>query len=101
MLPSPELCKTRESKAVCFKGKIRLSIRFIHRKDRSLGAGNFPEQPFRIVIHFEGKGFLIAADFQIVRHTPRVPAGAASAKRHFALGHHLSCRVLNLHDWIQ
>ena len=40
--------------------------------------------------HGDGEFFFVTLQFQILWYTPRVPAGACSAKGHNALGHDLA-----------
>ena len=49
--------------------------------------GYFAVELLRLVRHCYGQLFLVAIDSKIGRYTPRVPAGARSAKGHDALGH--------------
>jgi hypothetical protein len=53
----------------------------------SSGGGHGAVELLRVVGHSHGQHFGVAAQGQVVRYTPRVPAGAASAKGHDALGH--------------
>jgi hypothetical protein len=87
-----------------------LQRRFSYKKNRKLPAifavsgllipadhdlarsGYFAVKFLRIVEHLDGEGFLVAAQFQVGRYPPRVPAGAVSAKGHHALGDSLTVR---------
>ena len=40
----------------------------------------------RFVCHLNREQFFIAIEFEVSRHSPRVPAGAVSPKWHHALG---------------
>jgi hypothetical protein len=57
--------------------------------DLSLG-GYFAVELLRFVRHRYGQFLLVAVDFKIVWHTPRVPAGAGSTKGHHALGYYFA-----------
>lgn len=56
---------------------------------RSLGS-HCAVELLRLIGHGYGQFFLHTFQFEIVWYTPRVPAGACSAKGHDALGHHLA-----------
>ena len=48
-----------------------------------------------------GEGLFVAGKLQVLWYSPRVPAGAASAKGHCALGHFLSGRIGDDHGRIE
>jgi hypothetical protein len=53
-------------------------------------SGYFAVKLLSFVGHRYGQLFLAAVNFKVVWYTPRVPAGAGSAKGHYALGDDLA-----------
>jgi hypothetical protein len=43
-----------------------------------------------VVAYFDGEGFFVAIELEIIRYSPRVPARAVSAKGHHALGYFIA-----------
>jgi len=50
----------------------------------------FSVHVFGVVFDVDGEGFFFAVDLEVIGDTPRVPAGAASAKWHFTFGDYLA-----------
>ena len=71
------------------------------RQENLARGGNFPVQLPRVVRHGRGEGFLIAGYFQVRWYSPRVPATAASSKRHRTVGDLLAGRVGDGHGRMQ
>ncbi len=67
----------------------RSPIQLLADRDLPCGA-HLAVQLLCIVGHRHGQLFFVAGEGQIVRYTPRVPAGARSAKGHDALGDHFA-----------
>jgi len=49
-------------------------------------SGYFAVEFLCVVLYMDGEGFFAAVEFQIGRHSPRVPAGTVSAKGHDTFG---------------
>ncbi len=78
----PALWGPNSRHQICARDKPQLSP----RNDDAPAGTNLSVEFERVVEHLHREGFLIAGELQSGRYSPRVPAGAVSAKGHGALG---------------